>query len=97
VEFESNEEEEETREAQSGLETSHSFRLNIAHLLRAANSTLRRCHAEKKTHLEATALLSLLADLYRDGVSRFSNAGAATSRDEAWASAIDAGEEARSD
>jgi len=43
--------------------------------LKAARKPSRAVNVEAKTHMEAAAFLSHLADIYRHGVSWFSDAG----------------------
>lgn len=47
----------------------------IALILKAARKPSRAVNVEAKTHVEAAAFLSHLADIYRHGVSWFSDAG----------------------
>jgi hypothetical protein len=46
--------------------------------LKAAREASRAVNVEAKTHVEAAAFLSHLADIYRHGVSWFSDAGSPT-------------------
>lgn len=78
------------------LRLNHKYILRPYDALAVAKATPRRFHAQTKTHLEAAAFLSLPADIHRDGVSSFSDAGTAAAGDRAGAGAVDTGEEARS-
>jgi hypothetical protein len=47
----------------------------MAAILKAKCAASPADHVETKAHMEAAAFLSHLADIYRDGVSWFSDAG----------------------